>query len=192
MRFKFIILAFMLCATLVFSAASDVPVDCTQIFEARKSELVKELEKIDEQRQVLEAYRAQVQSAYDKSLADLNSKKAEIEATQKRVEAQKAEIAAIKEQNEKILADLKSMTSDKVAASYAKMKDQAAADVLSAMSGAAAASILYALEPKKIAAVMAKMSPDKASTLTKMLQDGPPFKDEKKEEISSPAGSLIE
>lgn len=192
MRFKFITLASVLCPAFAFGATGNVPVDCTQIFEARKSELIKQLEKIDEQRQVLEAYRAQVQSAYDKSLADLNGKKAEIEATQKRVEAQKAEIAAIKEQNEKILAELKSMTSDKVAASYAKMKDQAAADVLSAMSGTAAASILYALEPKKIAAIMAKMSPDKASALTKMLQDGPPFKDESKEIISSPEGSLIE
>lgn len=190
MRFKIMLL----CSACmgVFGAPHEGGVDCTQIFEARKSELVKELEKIDEQRQVLEAYRAQVQSAYDKSMADLNSKKADVEAIQKRIEAQKAEIATIKEQNEKILAELKSMTVDKVAQSYAKMKDQAAADVLSAMSSASAASILYALEPKKIASVMAKMSPDKASELTDMLQSGPPFQDKKKDDISAPAGSLIE
>lgn len=174
-----------------FGASYDVPVDCTHVFEARKSELLKEIEKIDEQRQVLEAFRAQVKAAYDKSLADLKAKEAEINAVQKKIESDKKSIEQTKKDNEKILSELKSMTTDKVAQSYAKMKDQAAADVLSAMNAAAAASILYALEPKKIAAVMAKMQANKASELTKMLQSGPPFKDEDKSELSAPSGSLL-
>ena len=37
-----------------FAFCFEVPVDCTQIFEARKEEISKELEVIDEQRQALE------------------------------------------------------------------------------------------------------------------------------------------
>ena len=41
-----------------FAFCFEVPVDCTQIFEARKEEISKKLDIIDEQRQALEVFRA--------------------------------------------------------------------------------------------------------------------------------------
>lgn len=176
-----------------FLSAADInaPVDCNNIFELRKEELLKELDRIDEQRQILEAFKAQVQASYEKSLAELKGKEASINDTAKKIEAQKNEIAAIKAQNEKILNELKSMGENKVAQSYSKMKDAAAADVLSAMDSVDAASIIYALEPKKIAAIMAKMDSNKASELTKMLQAGPPFKKDDPGKLNLPDGNVI-
>lgn len=162
-------------------------VDCTQIFAQRKDEILKQLDQIEQQRQILQAYKAQIDTAYQKSLAELQEKQKKLDATNSEISAKKDEIAKLKQENEKILAELKSMTIDKVAQSYAKMKDQAAADVLSDMDLKSAASILYALEPKKIAAIMAKMQAQKASELTVLLQSGPPFERDK----TPPQGSLI-
>ncbi|WP_338083703.1 MotE family protein [Campylobacter anatolicus] len=171
--------------------AYDIPVDCTQIFEARKAEILKEMEKVDEQRQALEAFRASTQALYDDSLAKLNKKEADINATMKTIEQKRKDIDTQIAQNQKILTELRAMTTDKVNESYSKMKDQAAADMLSQMSRAQAASIMYALEPKKISTIMAKMEPKTASEITTLLTKGPPFVDMIDEtKLDSPAGSI--
>ncbi|MFC2491913.1 MAG: MotE family protein [Campylobacter curvus] len=182
------VLAFLL--VLNFAFAYDVPVDCTQIFEARKDEILKELEVIDEQRQALEAFRASAQAAYEEGLKKLAQKEADINATMKTLEQKRKEIDDQVAKNDKILTQLRTMTTDKVNESYSKMKDQAAADVLSQMSRAQAASIMYALEPKKISTVMAKMDPKTASEITTLLTKGPPFNDDNESSIDTPAGSL--
>ncbi|CAD7286276.1 MotE family protein [Campylobacter suis] len=170
----------------------DVPVDCVQIFEARKAEIQKEVELIDEQRQALEAFRASTRTLYEENLAKLAKKEAEINATMKQVEQKRKEIDTQIASNQKILDELKSGTSGKVTLSYAKMKDQAAADTLSAMSRAEATSIIATLDPKKISTIMAKMTPAVASEITVMLQKGPPFIDKPKEQsIDAPAGNIL-
>lgn len=170
----------------------EIPVDCTQIFEARKAEIAKEIDIIDEQRQALEAFRASTKALYDENLRRLNKKESDINATLKQVEKKRKEIDEQIALNQKILDELREMTTDKVSASYAKMKDQAAADILSDMSVAKAAAIMYALEPKKISAIMAKMQPTKASEITQMLTKGPPFKDEIKDEsFDAPSGNVL-
>lgn len=153
----------------------EVPVDCVSIFEARKDELVKEIEKIDEARQSLEAFRASSNAVFAEQKAKLEKKELDINATLAEVEARKKEIENLIKKNDEILSELKTMTADKVSEAYGKMKDQAAADVLSQMSRANAASIMYALAPKKISSVMAKMEPKIASEITLLLQKGPPF-----------------
>lgn len=169
----------------------DVPVDCTQIFEARKAEIAKEIDRIDEQKQALEAFRASVMALYEENNTKLSKKEADLNATMRNIELKKKQIDEEVTKNSKILDELKAMTTDKVSASYAKMKDQAAADILSDMSVAQAASIMYALEPKKISAVMAKMDPKVASNITLMLTKGPPFIDIPKDEnFKAPAGSI--
>ncbi|AQW86777.1 putative motility protein chaperone MotE [Campylobacter pinnipediorum subsp. caledonicus] len=176
-----------------FVYADDASVDCNQIFEARKGEILKEFDRIDEQRQALEAFRASVKSLYDEKISNLNKKELDINSTLKTIENKKKEIDTLIEKNNKILQELKNMTTDKVSASYAKMKDQAAADILSDMSVAQAASIMYALEPKKISAIMAKMQPNVASDITIMLTKGPPFKDIKKQdEKQAPEGNILD
>ena len=164
-----------------------IPVDCVFIFETRKDELKRELAKIDEARQALEAFRASSAALFE----ERNTKLA--------VQEEKKQTEQLIKKNDEILKELKTMTSDKVGETYGKMKDQAAADVLSAMDRADAASIMYSLSPKKISAIMAKMEPTAASEITLLIKQGPPFiKAEKNvtQEVSptspdGPAGNLL-
>lgn len=176
-----------------------IPVDCVSIFETRKDELKRELAKIDEARQALEAFRASSAALFEERNAKLAVKEAELNATLARAQEEKKQTEQLLKKNEEIVKELKAMTSDKVGEAYGKMKDQAAADVLSAMDRADAASIMYSLSPKKISAIMAKMEPTAASEITLLIKQGPPFiKAEKNvtQEVSptspdGPAGNLL-
>ena len=176
-----------------------IPVDCVSIFEARKDEIKKEIARLDEARQSLEAFRASSAALFEERNAKLAVKEAEINATLARAQEEKKQTEQLLKKNEEIVKELKAMTSDKVGEAYGKMKDQAAADVLSAMDRADAASIMYSLSPKKISAIMAKMEPTAASEITLLIKQGPPFiKAEKNvtQEISptspdGPAGNLL-
>ena len=176
-----------------------IPVDCVSIFEARKDEIKKEIARLDEARQSLEAFRASSAALFEERNAKLAAKEAEINATLTRAQEEKKQTEQLLKKNEEIVKELKAMTSDKVGETYGKMKDQAAADVLSAMDRADAASIMYSLSPKKISAIMAKMEPTAASEITLLIKQGPPFiKAEKNvtQEISptspdGPAGNLL-
>lgn len=174
---------------------ADAPVDCVAVFEARKDELRLEVDKLDEARQSMEAFRASTNSLYEERNAKLIAKEADINATLAKVQKEKRSIEELVKKNDEILAQLKAMTMDKVGETYGKMKDQAAADVLSAMSRIDAASIMYALSPKKISAVMAKMEPAVASEITLLLKKGPPFTPAKQYDLPSikdaPAGNLL-
>lgn len=174
---------------------TDAPVDCVAVFEARKDELRLEVDKLDEARQSMEAFRASTNSLYEERNAKLIAKEADINATLAKVQKEKRSIEELVKKNDEILAQLKAMTMDKVGETYGKMKDQAAADVLSAMSRIDAASIMYALSPKKISAVMAKMEPAVASEITLLLKKGPPFTPAKQYDLPSikdaPAGNLL-
>ena len=176
-----------------------IPVDCVSIFEARKDEIKKEIARLDEARQSLEAFRASSAALFEERNAKLAAKEAEINATLSRAQEEKKQTEQLLKKNGEILKELKTMTSDKVGETYGKMKDQAAADVLSAMDRADAASIMYSLSPKKISAIMAKMEPAAASEITLLIKQGPPFiKAEKNvtQEVSptspdGPAGNLL-
>ena len=176
-----------------------IPVDCVSIFEARKDEIKKEIARLDEARQSLEAFRASSAALFEERNAKLAAKEAEINATLSRAQEEKKQTEQLLKKNGEILKELKTMTSDKVGETYGKMKDQAAADVLSAMDRADAASIMYSLSPKKISAIMAKMEPTAASEITLLIKQGPPFiKAEKNvtQEVSptspdGPVGNLL-
>lgn len=176
-----------------------IPVDCVSIFEARKDEIKKEIARLDEARQSLEAFRASSAALFEERNAKLAAKEAEINATLTRAQEEKKQTEQLLKKNDEILKELKTMTSDKVGETYGKMKDQAAADVLSAMDRADAASIMYSLSPKKISAIMAKMEPVAASEITLLIKQGPPFiKAEKNvtQEVSptspdGPVGNLL-
>ena len=176
-----------------------IPVDCVSIFEARKDEIKKEIARLDEARQSLEAFRASSAALFEERNAKLAAKEAEINATLTRAQEEKKRTEQLLKKNDEILKEIKAMTSDKVGETYGKMKDQAAADVLSAMDRADAASIMYSLSPKKISAIMAKMEPAAASEITLLIKQGPPFiKAEKNvtQEVSptspdGPAGNLL-
>ena len=66
-----------------------IPVDCVSIFETRKDELKRELAKIDEARQALEAFRASSAALFEERNAKLAVKEAEINATLARAQEEK-------------------------------------------------------------------------------------------------------
>lgn len=106
----------------IFLFGAEIPVDCVSIFEARKSELSKEIDKIDEERQSLEAFRASSEAIFKERNAKLIQKEADINATLSKIEDQKAQIENLIKRNDEILSQIKTMTTDKVGEAYGKMK----------------------------------------------------------------------
>jgi flagellar motility protein MotE (MotC chaperone) len=151
-------------------------IDCTQIFEERKGELLREVEKIDEARQSFEALQAATNTLFDRQQTKLDEQRDDLNATMLKIESKKEEIKSKIEQNEKLLAAIKGATDDKISATYSKMKDSSAAEILEKMSVDEASAILFALEPKRVSKIMEKMEPQKASEVTLRLVLGPPFK----------------
>ncbi len=150
-------------------------VDCNAVFEQRKGEILRELDRLDEEQQSFELYKEAQLSLIRKKEQKLTQKLAEVNATLQKVSQTKKEIVALYEKNKKMLEEIKKAKDDKITASYLKMKDSKAAAILDAMTRPQAAKILFNLTPKKIAKVMAKMDPDIASAVTTLLEQGPPF-----------------
>jgi flagellar motility protein MotE (MotC chaperone) len=150
-------------------------VDCNAVFEQRKGEILRELDRLDEEQQAFELYKEAQRALIDKKEKKLSQKLAEVNATLQKVTATKKEIVDLYEKNKKLLEEIKKAKDDKITASYLKMKDSKAAAILDAMPQPEAARILFNLTPKKIAKVMAKMDPDIASKVTELLIKGPPF-----------------
>ncbi len=169
---KFILMLALLFGTL--TQAKDL-VDCNAVFEQRKGEILRELDRLDEEQQAFELYKEAQRALIDKKEKKLSQKLAEVNATLQKVTATKKEIVDLYEKNKKLLEEIKKAKDDKITASYLKMKDSKAAAILDAMPQPEAARILFNLTPKKIAKVMAKMDPDIASKVTELLVKGPPF-----------------
>ncbi len=150
-------------------------VDCNAVFEQRKGEILRELDRLDEEQQAFELYKEAQLALIAKKEEKLARKLAEVNATLQKVSQTKKEIVTLYEENKKMLEAIKKARDDKITASYLKMKDSKAAAILNAMDRPDAAKILFNLTPKKIAKVMAKMDPQIASEVTILLEKGPPF-----------------
>lgn len=172
-----------LCILMMICVINAENTDCVMLFEARKDEIKNEILKLDEQKQALEAYRASLISLSEENIKKIEAKKkaqeqdflqkqSDLNASLAKISQKEREISQKLAQNEKILQEIKSLTSDKVSQTYSKMKDQAAADVLAQMSAQEATNIMYSLSPKKIAAIIAKMQPSFASQITLLLKKG--------------------
>lgn len=140
--------------------------DCNEIFRARKGELLRELERIDEQKQSLNSLKAATEEL-------LKRKEAKVTVNEKAVDAKLAEVVAkersIKlsvEYNEKLLKELKAIKMSKTSETIAKMKPANAAAVLSSMPTKDASDILTTLKPDIVSKILAKMDPKKASEIT--------------------------
>ena len=97
-----------------------IPVDCVSIFEARKDEIKKEIARLDEARQSLEAFRASSAALFEERNAKLAAKEAEINATLTRAQEEKKQTEQLLKKNDEILKELKAMTSDKVGETTAR------------------------------------------------------------------------
>lgn len=155
-------------------------IDCTKVFEERKAELLKEIEKIDEARQSFEALKAATNSLFDKQQESLDKQKEEISQTLSEITQKEESIKKMLEENKKILEAIEGAKNDKISDTYSKMKDSAAASIIEALPLHEAAAVMFSLESKKMSKIMAKMNPDIASKITQILRDGPPF--DKKDE----------
>lgn len=155
-------------------------VDCTQVFEERKIELLKEVEKIDEARQSFEALQAATNALFDKQRMALKEKENVLEETKQQIEAKEKQIALMLEENKKLLELIDTKKNAKIDETYIKMKDAAAAAIMEKLPVHESAAIMFGLPAKKISQILAKMSPQIASEITHRLKVGPPFVDESK------------
>lgn len=78
-------LGVLLASTLVSAERREL-IDCNVIFEQRKSEILRGIEKIDEQQQALQALQSATQAMLDQKEAALRKREAEVQATLAQVE----------------------------------------------------------------------------------------------------------
>lgn len=165
-------------------------IDCSEFFEQRKDELMREIEKIDEQQQALQALQAATQTMLDQKEAALAKREQDVNATLQMISDKETSIAEMLEDNKKLLEEVKKAKESRIAETYAKMKASKAAPILEAMDRGEAADILNNLDPKVMGGILAKMTPASASELTELLKKGPPFTTPKKTqeaEFTAPA-----
>jgi len=164
---------FLIISLVIFSYASSV--DCNQIFESRKSELLQDIEKIDEARQSFEALKAATNALFDKQKKHIEKENKELAEKKMKLAAKKKQIEELIAKNQKLLDIIKGAKDDKMSETYSKMKDSAAASIFEDLSAEEASSILFTLPANKISKILAKMDPRKASSVTLRLKKGPPF-----------------
>ena len=159
--------------------AENSSVDCNKIFDLRKHEIARDLERIEEQKQSLEALKNANAALLLKKETQLLEREEEVKLALELAEKTKKEALVVFEDNKKMLASIKEAKDDKLSKTYLKMKDAKAAAILDNMKQHEAALILFNLTPKKISKIMAKMDPNNASGITKLLSDGPPYEAKK-------------
>ncbi|MDK9693547.1 MAG: PDP protein [Sulfurimonas sp.] len=148
---------------------SDKLFECTEIFKARKSELLIELERIDEQKQSLSALKTATEELLNKREAKLSEREASVTKQHSEISAKEESIKKMVQKNEQILKELKETKMGKMAETFAKMKAANAATVLSEMDAKDAVEILSSLKPKTTGTILSKMESKKASELTILL-----------------------
>ncbi len=165
-----IILLFTLYISSVFALeTSDRLFDCTEIFKERKSELLVELERIDEQKQALGALKIATEELLKKKEASLAQKEESVDAKLAQITQKEETVKKTLQINEAILKDVKNLKMSKIAQTFAKMKAASAANILSKMPSAEAVGIMQSLKPKTIGQILTKMDAKKASELTLIL-----------------------
>jgi flagellar motility protein MotE (MotC chaperone) len=166
---KIFLLAILTLSSLMALQTSDRLFDCTEIFKERKSELLVELERIDEQKQALSALKQATEDLLKKKESRVNQKEEEV--NNKLIEITKKEdsIKKMLAKNEIILKEVKSTKMSKIAQTFAKMKAASASGILSDMDSKKAAAILNSLKPKTVGQILTKMDAKKASKLTLLL-----------------------
>ncbi|MEA1917654.1 MAG: PDP protein [Campylobacterota bacterium] len=143
--------------------------NCTKIFEERKDELLVELERIDEQRQALDALKVATKDLLAKKEKRLNEQEAKIDSKLEEAKSKEESISKMLEENKKVLEELTSTKMSKVSRMYAKMKPSSAAAILSDMDTNESAKIFQTLKPKTVGNIFAKMDAKKASEITLIL-----------------------
>ena len=150
---------------------SDKLFECTEIFQERKSELLIELERIDEQKQALDSLKIATEALLKEKEAKITLEEDGLNQKLSEISKKEASITKMLTQNEKVLKELKSIKMNKVAQSFAKMKAAATAEILSNMDKDKAVKILQSLKPKTVGQILTKMDAKKAAQLTILLSE---------------------
>ena len=148
---------------------SDRLFECTEIFKERKSELLVELERIDEQKQALSALKIATEELLKQKEKKLSLKEDELNEKLNIVTKKEENIKRLLAKNEATLKELKSTKMSKIAQTFSKMKAASAANILSDMEEEDAKAILESLKPKVVGKILTKMDAKKASKLTQLL-----------------------
>ena len=168
---KILLLVLFTLSSLFSLETSDKLFECTEIFKARKSELLVELERIDEQKQALSALKAATEELLKKRETKLSQEEEIVNKKHAEISKKEENIKYMLERNEATLREIKRLKMDKMAQTFAKMKAGAAANILSDMDTTQAAQILSSLKPKTVGKILTKMDAKKASELTVILSN---------------------
>ena len=143
--------------------------DCTEVFKARKSELLIELERIDEQKQSLSALKIATEDLLKKREVHLQQKEEGVDNKLAKITQKEKAIKNMLKESKEILKTVQDIKLSKVSQTFAKMKASASAQILSGMRLEEAANILQSLKPKTVGQILTKMDSKKASELTTLL-----------------------
>ena len=166
---RFFLLTILTFTSLMAIQTSDRLFDCTEIFKERKSELLVELERIDEQRQALSALKRATEELLKNKEMKVTQKEEIVEENLALITKKEESIKEMLSKNESILKEIKKIKMNKIAQTFAKMKAGSAANILSDMEAKEALVILEALKPKIVGQILTKMDSKKASKLTILL-----------------------
>jgi len=166
---KVFLLILLSISSLLAIQTSDRLFDCTEIFKERKSELLVELERIDEQKQALSALKIATEELLKKKEVKVTQKEEIVEQKLTTISQKEQSIKIMLGKNEEILKEIKNIKMNKIAQTFSKMKASAAANILSDMKPFQAISILQSLKPKIVGQILTKMDSKKASELTVLL-----------------------
>jgi len=166
-----LLLLFTLLLTSTLSAlqTSERLFDCTEIFKERKSELLVELERIDEQKQALSALKIATEELLKQKESKLSQQEEIVNLKLADVKEREKNIKDMLAKNEATLKELKSTKMSKISQTFSKMKAASAANILSDMPAQDAVGILNSLKPKVVGKILTKMKAEKASELTQIL-----------------------
>ena len=172
MKINFVVLQISLLVfshSLIAYQTSEKLFECTEIFKERKSELLVELERIDEQKQALSALKIATEDLLKKKETKLSQKEEVLDNKLTEVSQKEESIKNMLNENKKILKQIKNIKMDKIAQTFAKMKAASASSILSNMKSSEASLILQSLKPKAVGKILTKMDAKKASELTLIL-----------------------
>ncbi len=168
---KIFLLIFFTISSLVAIQTSDRLFDCTEIFKERKSELLVELERIDEQKQSLSALKVATEELLKKKEIKVAQQEEIVNRKLAEITQKEESIKTMLLKDEEVLKEIKKLKMTKIAQTFAKMKAGSAANILSGMDSHEAVLILHSLKPKTVGQILTKMDAKKASELTVILSN---------------------
>ncbi len=143
--------------------------ECTEIFKERKSELLVELERIDEQKQALDALKSATEELLKKREIQITQKEESINSKLKEISQKEESMKSMLSKNEELLKEIKDLKMNNISQTFAKMKAASAAAILADMNTTESITILGSLQPKTVGQILTKMDAKKAAELTSIL-----------------------